>query len=98
MLFPSEGTVNVITSALKDRLFPVWSGQEEQAIQIVLARKDTGWGSHARHRCAEGSKFWGASWKREKLELGLDVGSRLQVSEKSEVVSSIVQVGERNGK
>lgn len=39
-----------------------------------------------------------ASWKREKLELGLDVGSGLQMSEKTEGVSSIVQVGERNDK
>ena len=35
---------------------------------------------------------------RGRHELSLDVSSRLQVSEKSEGVSSIVQAGERNGK
>ena len=52
---------------------------EEQAVRTVLARKNAGWCSHARQR--ESRK---ALWKREKLELGLYVSSRLEISEKSQ--------------
>lgn len=51
VLSPSKGTVNEITSALKEILFSAWYGKKEQEMQAVVTRENAGQCGPVRYMC-----------------------------------------------